>query len=106
MVATETQGESVFSMPSGIVSEAEVPPVTIAGVDRSRYKGAWYQAMGKIKARPCRIEDVHGVGQRYPKRKKPLVYSGCMLSYKSDKDWLITKTKARLVAKGSCRERV
>ena len=49
LVATETQGESEseFCMPSGPVSEAEVPPVSVAGVDRSRYKGAWYQAMDK-----------------------------------------------------------
>ena len=44
-------------------SEAEVPPVTVAGVDRSRYKGSWYQTVDKINSGTCRIEGIHGVGQ-------------------------------------------
>ena len=43
----ETQGESKFRLPSGPVSEAETPPVTVAGVNRSVHKGVWYQAMEK-----------------------------------------------------------
>ena len=36
-----------FEMPSGPVSEAEVPPVSVARVYRSRYKGAWLWGMNE-----------------------------------------------------------
>ena len=39
----ETQTESVFGLSSGSVSEAETLPVTVAGVNRSIRKRAWYQ---------------------------------------------------------------
>ena len=45
LAAIDTQGESEFCVPSGPVNEAEIPPVSVAGVDRSRYKGTWYKAM-------------------------------------------------------------
>ena len=35
--AIDTQGESDFCVPSGPVNEAEITPVSAAGVDRSRY---------------------------------------------------------------------
>ena len=42
LVIKETQGkselESDFEMPSGPVSDAEIPPVSVAGVDKSRYR--------------------------------------------------------------------
>ena len=43
----ESELESDFEMPSGPVSEAEVPPVSVARVYRSRYKGAWLWAMNE-----------------------------------------------------------
>ena len=45
LAAIDTQGESEFCVPSGPVNQAEIPPVSVAGVDRSRYKGTWYKAM-------------------------------------------------------------
>ena len=45
LAAIDTQGESEFCVPSGPVNQAEIPLVSVAGVDRSRYKGAWYKAM-------------------------------------------------------------
>lgn len=51
LVTKATQGKSDleldFEMPSGPVSEAEVPPVSVAGVYKSRYKGAYMWAMNK-----------------------------------------------------------
>ena len=43
----EVQGESEFRPPSGPVSKAKTPPVTVAGVNRSIHKGASYRAMEK-----------------------------------------------------------
>ena len=43
----ESELESDFEMPSGPVSEAETPPVSVAGVCKSRYKGAWLWAMNE-----------------------------------------------------------
>ena len=39
--------ESDFEMPSGPVSDAEIPPVSVAGVDKSRYRDAYLWAMNK-----------------------------------------------------------
>ena len=36
----ESELESDFEIPSGPVSEAEIPPVSAAGVCKSRYTGA------------------------------------------------------------------
>ena len=51
LVVKESEGESElesdFEWPSGPVSEAEIPPVSVAGVERSRYKGAYQWAMNK-----------------------------------------------------------
>ena len=84
-------------MPSGPVSEAEIPPVSVAGVNKSRYKGAWLWAIneemkglkesGTFKELKGLTEGEKAIGSRW------------LLSYKSDKDGNITKTKARLVAK-------
>ena len=43
----EPELESDFEMPFGPVSEAEIPPVSVAGVSKSRNKGAWLWAMNK-----------------------------------------------------------
>ena len=40
LVVEGTEGESEFKMPSGPISEAETPPVSVGGVLKSRYKGA------------------------------------------------------------------
>ena len=57
----DTQGESEFRLPSGPVSEAEMPPVTVAGVT-GLYKGAWYQAMEK-EMHGLRVENIHSGGR-------------------------------------------
>ena len=94
----ESELESDFEMPSGPVSEAEIPPVSVAGVCKSRYKGAWLWAMneemkglkesGTFKELKGLPEGENTIGSRW------------VLSCKSDKDGNITKTKARLAAKG------
>ena len=84
----ESEVESDFEMPSGPVSEAEISPVSVAGVYKSRYKGACLWAMDeemKLKGLP---EGEKATGSRW------------VLSYKSGKDGNITKKKARLLAKG------
>ena len=45
LVFEGTEGESDFEMPSGPISEAETPPVSVGGVLKSRYNGAWLWAM-------------------------------------------------------------
>ena len=83
-------------MPSGPVSQAEIPPVSVAGVYKSRYKGAWLWAMN---------EEMKGLNESgickelkgLPQEEKA-IGSRWVLSYKSDEDGNITKTKARLVA--------
>ena len=40
LAAIDTQGVSEFYVPSGPANEGEIPPVSVAGADRSRYKGA------------------------------------------------------------------
>ena len=41
----EEKLETEVSMPSGPVSEAEVPPVSVAGVQKSLFRDAWCKAM-------------------------------------------------------------
>ena len=94
----ESELESDFEMPSGPVSEAEIPPVSIARVHKSRYKGArlWamHEEMNGLKESGT-FKELKGL----PDGEKA-IGSRWVLSYKSDKDGNITKTKARLVAKG------
>ena len=51
LVVKELEGkselESDFEWPSGPVSEEEIPPLSVASVERSRYKGAYQWAMNK-----------------------------------------------------------
>ena len=47
LVIEGTEEESEFEMPSGPISEAETPPVSVGGVLKSRYKGAWLWAMNE-----------------------------------------------------------
>ena len=47
LVVEGTKGESDFEMPSGPISEVETPPVSVGGVLKSRYKGAWLWAMNE-----------------------------------------------------------
>ena len=98
LVIDGTEGESEFEMPSGPISEAETPPVSVGGVLKSRYKGAWLWAMkeelkglkdsGTFKVLDGLSEGEKAIGSRW------------VLSYKSNRDGNVTKTKARLVAEG------
>ena len=47
LVVEGTEGESEFEMPSGPISEAETPPVSVGGVLKSRHKGARLWAMNE-----------------------------------------------------------
>ena len=85
-------------MPSGPVNEAEIPPVSVAGVDRSRFKGAWYKAM-ETEMQGLVDSNTFTVLDKLPEGEKA-IGSRWVLSYKSDAEGMITKTKARLVAKG------
>ena len=75
-------------MPSGPVSEAETPPVSIAGVYKSRYNDAYLWAMDKEMQgviEQCTFAVLPGL----PKEEKA-VYGRWVLSLKSDKDGNIT----------------
>lgn len=107
LVATETQGESEskFRMPSGLVSQAKVPPESIAGVDRPRHKAAWYQATEK-EMQGLEESKAFTVLDTLTEGDKAVGSTRCwVLSYKSAKKGLITKTKARRVAKGFTQKR-
>ena len=98
LVVEGTEGESEFEMPSGPISEAETPPVSVGGVLKSRYQGAWFWAMnGELKG--LKDSGTFKVLDGLPEGEK-VIGSRWVLSYKSNKDGNITKTKARLVAKG------
>ena len=47
LVVEGTEGESEFVMPSGPISKAETPPVSVGGALKSRYKGARLWAMNE-----------------------------------------------------------
>ena len=47
LVVEGTEGESEFEMPSGPISEAETPPVSVGGVLKSRNKETWLWAMNE-----------------------------------------------------------
>ena len=90
LVVEGTEGESKFEMPSGPISEAERPHVSVGGVLKPRYKGAWLWAMneelmglkdsGTFKVLDSLLEGEKAIGSRW------------VLSYKSNKNVNITKT--------------
>ena len=90
--------ESDVCLPSGPVSEAEVPPVSVAGVHKSRYASAWQDAMD-AEMNGLKASNTFTVLDKLPEGEKA-VGSRWVYSYKQDKDGLIVKTKARLVAQG------
>ena len=98
LVVEGTEGESEFEMPSGTISEAETPPVSVGDVLKSRYKGAWLWAMNE-ELKGLKDWRTFKVLDELPEGEKA-IGSRWVLSYKSNKDGNITKTKARLVAKG------
>ena len=98
LVTEGTEGESEFKMPSGPISEAETPPVSVGDVLKSRYKGAWIWAMNE-ELKGYKDSGTFKVLDGLPDGEKA-IGSRWVLSYKSNKDGNITKTKARLVAKG------
>ena len=85
-------------MPSGPVSEVEIPPVSVAGVSKSRTKGAWLWAMNK-EMKGLKESGTFKELKGLPEGEKA-IGSRWVFSHKSDKDGKITKTKARLVSKG------
>ena len=98
LVVEGTEGESEFEMPFGPISEAETPPVSVGGVLKSRYKGAWLWAMNE-QLKGLKDSGTFKVLDGLPEGEKA-IGSRWVLSYKSNKDGNITKTEARLVAKG------
>ena len=98
LVVEGTEGESEFEMPSGRISEAGISPVSVGGVLKSRYKGAWLWASNE-ELKGLKDSGTFKVLDGLPEGEKA-IGSRWVLSYKSNKDGNITKTKARLVAKG------
>ena len=98
LVVEGTEGKSEFKMSSGPISEAETPPVSVGGVRKSCYKGAWLWAMNE-ELKGLKDSGTFKVLDGLPEGEKA-IGSRWVLSYKSNKDGNITKTKARLVAKG------
>eukprot|EP00903_Cladosiphon_okamuranus_P012963 g12101.t1 len=82
LVIKETQGkselESDFEMPSGPVFEAEIPPVSVAGVYKSRYKDAYLWAM-KQEMKGIVESDTFTVLPGIPKGEKAVDRSKCDL---------------------------
>ena len=98
LVVEGTEGESEFEMPSGPINEAETPPVSVGGVLKFRYKGAWLWAMNE-ELKGLKDLGTFKVLDGLPEGEK-VIGSRWVLSYESNKDGNITKTKARLMAKG------
>ena len=86
LVVEGTEGESEFS-------EAETLPVSVRGVLKSRYKGAWLWAMNE-ELKGLKDSGTFKVLDGLPEGEKA-IGSRWVLSYnKSNKDGNITKTKA------------
>ncbi|CAM9459186.1 unnamed protein product [Scytosiphon promiscuus] len=83
---------------SGPVCEAEVPPVSVAGVHKYRFSSAWSEAMG-AELQGLKDSKTFTVLDKLPVGEKA-VSSRSVFSSKSDNDGMIAKTKARLVAEG------
>ncbi|CAN0145950.1 unnamed protein product [Ascophyllum nodosum] len=98
LVVEGTEGESEFEMPSVPISEAETPPLSVGGVLKSRYKGAWLWAMNGV-LKGLKDSATFKVLDGLPEGEKA-IGSRWVLSYNSNKDVNITNAKARLVAKG------
>ena len=98
LVVEGTEGESEFEIPSGSISEAETSPVSVGGVLKSRYKGAWLWAMNE-ELKGSKDSGTFEVLGGLPEGEK-VIGSRWVLSYKSNKDGNITKMKARFLAKG------
>ena len=92
LVVEGTEEESEFEMPPGPISEAETPPVSVGGVLKSRYKGAWLWAMNE-ELNSLKDSGTFKVLGGLSEGEKA-IESRWVLSYKSNKDGNITKTKA------------
>ena len=94
----KTDGKSESCMLSDQVSKAEILPVSVAAMYKSRHRAAWEMAIdAKIKG--LQESKTFTILDSLPKGEKA-VGSRWVFAYKTDKDGNIIKPKARLVAKG------
>ena len=103
LVVEGTEGKFEFEMPSGPISEAETPPVSVGGVIKSRYKGAWFWAMneelkglkysGTFKVLDGLSESEKAIGSRW------------VLSYSQTRMETSQRRKLDLWQRGSCKEK-
>ena len=94
----KTDGKSESCIPSDPVSKAEIPPVSVAAMYKSRHRAAWEMAIdaeikGLQESKTFTVLDI------LPKGEKA-VGSRWVFAYKTVKDGNIIKPKARLVARG------
>ena len=75
----EIQEESEFQLPSGPVSEAEMPPVTVAIVNRVHSQGGVVPGYGKRGAGAHRVENTHSGGRFAPREEGCWVEMGAHL---------------------------
>ena len=74
-----TRGESECRLPSGTVSDAETPPVTVEGVDRPIQPGGVVLGYGKRDAGARRVENIHSGGRVTPREEGCWVEMGAVL---------------------------
>ena len=73
---TMNESESTeIRMPSGSVSEAEVPPVSVAGVHKSAYRDAWVDAMDR-ELQGLKDSKTFTVVDDIPRGRRQLVHAG------------------------------
>ena len=107
LVAEETKGESLceFDMPSGHVSLAEDPPVSVRGVYKSKNPKAWLHSM-KVEFDGLKQAGTFKVLDGLPEGEKA-IGGMWILSYKTDKNAHIIKDESKAsspwqYAKGRC----
>ena len=103
LVVEGTEGESTFEMPSGPISEAETPPVSVGGVLKSRYKGTWLWAMNEeLKGEKIRV--LSGYWIDCSRVRRPLGLDGCF-HISQTRMKTSQRRKLDLWQRGSCKEK-
>ena len=103
LVVEGTEGESEFEMPSGPISEAETPPVSVGGVLKSRYKGAWLWAMNE-ELKGLKDSGTFKVLDGLPRVRRLLGLDGCFHISQTRME-TPQRRKLDLWQRGSCKEK-
>ena len=103
LVVEGTEGESECEMPSGPISEAEAPPVSVGGVLKSHYKGAWLWAINE-ELKGLKYSVLSRYWMDCPRVRRPLGLNGCFHISQTRME-TSQRRKLDLWQRGSCKEK-